>query len=298
MSDPSSRAGAAGPAVCTIVAKNYLAYARTLMKSLVRHNPGVAAYVLFVDDIAGFVDPAAEAFRTLGLQDLDLPRPAEFCFRYDVMELSTAVKPYLLQELFARGHGKVLYIDPDIWVFRPLDELFAWLEESDVLLTPHLTGPLGDGRYPDERDILLSGTYNLGFLGIADTPNVRGLLRWWADRCEFLCVSDITHGMFVDQRWMDLTPGLADRVRVIRDPGWNVAYWNLKHRALEGPPGAPAANGSPVRFYHWSGFNPTKPTALSKHQDRYPTIETEPLVSMARLAGLLQGRPSHLDRDA
>jgi hypothetical protein len=282
MSDPSSRAGAAGPAVCTIVAKNYLAYARTLMKSLVRHNPGVAAYVLFVDDIAGFVDPAAEAFRTLGLQDLDLPRPAEFCFRYDVMELSTAVKPYLLQELFARGHGKVLYIDPDIWVFRPLDELFAWLEESDVLLTPHLTGPLGDGRYPDERDILLSGTYNLGFLGIADTPNVRGLLRWWADRCEFLCVSDITHGMFVDQRWMDLTPGLADRVRVIRDPGWNVAYWNLKHRALEGPPGAPAANGSPVRFYHWSGFNPTKPTALSKHQDRYPTIETEPLVSMAR----------------
>ncbi len=282
MSEPSSRSGSQGPAVCTIVAKNYLAYARTLAKSVQRASPGVAMYVLFVDDVAGFVDPAAETFRSLGLDDLPLPRPAEFKFRYDVMELSTAVKPFLLRELFARGHGQVLYIDPDIWVFRPLDELFAFLDESDVLLTPHLTGPLGDGRYPDERDILLSGTYNLGFLGIADTPNVHRLLDWWGARCEFLCVSDITHGMFVDQRWMDLAPGLADRVRVLRDPGWNVAYWNLKHRALAGPPGAPTADGSPVRFYHWSGFNPTRPTALSKHQDRYPTIETEPLLSMAR----------------
>lgn len=282
MSEASTRAGSLGPAVCTIVAKNYLAYARTLMKSFLRANPGVAAYVLFVDDVEGFVDPKAEAFRTLGLADLTLPRPAEFTFRYDVMELSTAVKPFLLRELFARGHGKVLYIDPDIWVFRPLGELFAALDESDVLLTPHLTGPLGDGKYPDEPDILLSGTYNLGFLGVADTPNVQRLLAWWSDRCEFQCVSDITHGLFVDQRWMDLTPGLADRVRVLRDPGWNVAYWNLKHRALAGPPAAPTANGAPVRFYHWSGFNPTRPTALSKHQDRYLTITTEPLLSMAR----------------
>ena len=133
-----------------------------------------------------------------------------------------------------------------------------------MLLTPHLTGPLGDGKYPDERDILLSGTYNLGFLGVANTPNVHGLLDWWAERCEFLCVSDITHGMFVDQRWIDLAPGFADKVRVLRDPGWNVAYWNIKHRPLAGPPDAPTAGGRPVRFYHWSSFNPTRPHRRSR----------------------------------
>jgi glycosyltransferase involved in cell wall biosynthesis len=282
MAAPSQRDGTLGPAVCTIVAKNYLAYARTLMKSLRLRHPDLALYVLFVDDVADFVDPAVEPFRCLGLADLPLPSPRELCFRYDVMELSTAVKPFLLRQLFARGHGKVLYIDPDIWVFRPLDDLFAWLDESDVLLTPHLTGALGDGKYPDERDILLSGTYNLGFLGIADTEQVDALLRWWAERCEFLCVSDITHGMFVDQRWMDLAPGFVDKVRIVRDPGYNLAYWNLKHRALSGAPEAPLANGSPVRFYHWSGFDPTRPTALSKHQDRFPAIDTEPLHAMAR----------------
>ena len=276
------RAGASGPAVVTIIAKNYLAYARSLVKSLRRFHPDLAVYVLFVDETAGFVDPAQEDFMMLDLGVLDLPRRQEFLFRYDVMELSTAVKPYVLQWLFERGHGKVLYLDPDIWVFAPLHDLFEWLEDADVLLTPHLTAPLGDGKYPDERDILLSGTYNLGFMGIARAPQVDALLAWWADRCEFYCVSDITHGMFVDQRWMDLTPGLVDRVRIVRDPGYDVAYWNINHRRLSGPPGAPLVNGEAVRFYHWSGFDPRKPTALSKHQNRYPVIETEPLLSMAR----------------
>jgi len=282
MPEGTPRAGASGPAVCTIVARNYLAYARALVKSLRRFHPDLPVYVLFVDDTAGFVDPAQEDFVLLDLGVLDLPRRPEFLFRYDVMELSTAVKPYLLQWLFRRGHDKVLYLDPDIWVFAPLHDLFAWLDEADVLLAPHLTGPLGDGKYPDERDILLSGTYNLGFLGIARAPQVDDLLAWWADRCELYCVSDITHGMFVDQRWMDLTPGLVDRVRVVRHPGYDLAYWNLKHRRLAGPPGAPQVNGERVHFYHWSGFDPRKPTALSKHQNRYPVIETEPLLSMAR----------------
>jgi hypothetical protein len=282
MSQGSPRAGASGSAVVTIIARNYLAYARALVKSLRRFHPDLPVYVLFVDDTSGFVDLAQEDFTVLGLDVLDLPRRQEFLFRYDVMELSTAVKPYVLQWLFARGHGKVLYLDPDLWFFAPLDPLFAWLEDADVLLTPHLTGPLGDGKYPDERDILLSGTYNLGFMGIARAPQVDALLAWWADRCEFYCVSDITHGMFVDQRWMDLTPGLVDRVRIVRDPGYDVAYWNIKHRRLSGPPGAPLVNGEPVCFYHWSGFDPRKPTALSKHQNRYPVIETEPLLSMAR----------------
>jgi glycosyltransferase involved in cell wall biosynthesis len=282
MPEGTPRAGAAGPAVCTIIAKNYLAYARALVKSVRRHHPGLAFYVLFVDDTAGFVDAAEEDFELLDLGVLDLPRRQEFLFRYDVMELSTAVKPYLLRWLFDRGHDKVLYLDPDLWFFRPLDDLFAWLDDADVLLIPHLTGPLGDGMYPDERDILLSGTYNLGFIGLRRSPQVDQLLAWWADRCEFFCVSDITHGMFVDQRWMDLTPGQVDRVRIIRHPGYNLAYWNLKHRLLAGDPAAPVANGEPVVFYHWSGFDALKPTALSKHQNRYPVIDSEPLLSMAR----------------
>ena len=65
---------------------------------------------LFVDETAGFVDPAQEDFMMLDLGVLDLPRRQEFLFRYDVMELSTAVKPYLLRWLFVGpGGGRTVY---------------------------------------------------------------------------------------------------------------------------------------------------------------------------------------------
>ena len=34
-------------------------------------------------------------------------------------------------------------------------------------------------------------------------------------------------GLFVDQRWCDHVPALFDKVKVVRDPGYNVASWNL-----------------------------------------------------------------------
>ena len=272
--------GAAGPAFCTIIAKNYLAFARVLARSLARRQPGAAVYVLLVDDVEGRFEPAREPFELLLLGDLPLPRPREMCFRYDVMELSTAVKPFLLRELLARGHDRVVFLDPDIRVYRPLDAVLDGLKEADMLLTPHLTSPLGDDKHPGEREILMAGAYNLGFLGLARTPAVEGFLGWWGERCEEQCVAEPERGLFVDQRWMDLAPGLLDRVRVLRHPGYNVAYWNLHDRRLQGPPDDAHVNGEPLVFFHFSGLDPLKPARLSRHQDRYPSVSGEPLASL------------------
>ncbi len=67
---------------------------------------------------------------------------------------------------------------------------------------------------------------------------------------------------------MDLTPGLFEGVRVLRDPGYNVAYWNLHERAIS-LEGGPHVNGLPLHFFHFSGFDPDQPSVLSKYQDRY-----------------------------
>jgi glycosyltransferase involved in cell wall biosynthesis len=274
--------GAAGPAFCTIIAKNYLAYARVLCASLRRQHPEAATYVLLVDDVDGFFEPEKESFRLLQLHDLPLPRPRELCFRYDVLELSTAVKPFLLQALFERGHDRLVFLDPDIRAFAPLAAVLSLLEDSEMVLTPHLTSPLRDEKHPSEREILMAGVYNLGFLGLAPTPATLRFLEWWADRCEEQCVSEPERGLFVDQRWMDLAPGFLDRVRVLRDPGYNVAYWNLHDRTLAGTAEAPLVNGEPLVFFHFSGLDPLKPGLLSRHQDRYPSVASEPLASLVR----------------
>jgi glycosyltransferase involved in cell wall biosynthesis len=95
-------------------------------------------------------------------------------------------------------------------------------------------------------------------------------------------------GLFVDQRWVDLVPGLFSSVTIHRDPGCNVAYWNLYHRHVEYSDGEHTVNGSPLKFYHFSGFYPDHPDVVSKHQTRY-TFRDIPVVK-----GLFDGYQDRL----
>ena len=61
-----------------------------------------------------------EPFTTVPLEELPLPNPRQFCFRYTLLELNTAVKPWMFEHLFERGYDRVIYLDPDIVVYSPL----------------------------------------------------------------------------------------------------------------------------------------------------------------------------------
>ena len=84
------------------------------------------------------------------------------------------------------------------------------------------------------------------------------------------CIVDPERGFFVDQRWMDLVPGLAEDFHLLRDPGFNVAYWNLRlahARARAGRRRARRRRAAPALPLQRLP-TPTRRTALSKHQDR------------------------------
>jgi glycosyltransferase involved in cell wall biosynthesis len=281
VSDTSSTVNVPEAAFCTILARNYLAHARVLCRSLREHNPDVPVYALVVDEPEGYFDPTKEDFVCLSLADLDLLDARSLAFRYGVVELCTAVKPRFLSRVLARGHRKLLYLDPDIRVYRTLDPLLALLDTAQAVLTPHLTERAEGGTEPGELDVLLFGVYNLGFLGLAAGPEVAAFLDWWWDRCREHCVIDPASGLFVDQRWMDLAPGMLDRVRVVREPGYNLARWNLSQRRLSGSAEAPLVNGEPLSFFHFSAFDPLRPTRFFWPADGGPRPTTEPLRSVA-----------------
>src|SRR5262249_7961697 len=157
-----------------------------------------------------------------------IPNTPHVYFKYDVMELNTAVKPYFLTWLFEqRGFRKVIYFDPDILVLQPLDRLWSLLDEHMMLLPPHITEPYDDALHPTEIEINQTGIFNLGFIGLSDRPEARKFLSWWENRLYDHCASEVSRGLFTDQRWVNFAPVMFEGVHVLKEPVYNIAYWNL-----------------------------------------------------------------------
>jgi glycosyltransferase involved in cell wall biosynthesis len=258
--------------VFTIASKNYLPQVRLLFSSLREHHPQFARCLILCDEAEGVGDLAGKIFEVLPADQLPIKKFRHMAFKYKVVELNTAVKPFAAQALFAKWDVDALvYLDPDIFVYRPLEELLQALEDHSIVLIPHLTDFLvEDGRMPDERVFLQCGAYNLGFLALRRGKDAARLLSWWAGHCADDCRESIEDGLFVDQKWVDLVPGFFDLVYILRHPGYDTAYWNLPHRPLaRDASGAFLAAGRPLAFFHFSGFNPLAPQVVSKYSDRY-----------------------------
>ena len=264
--DPQTRRAA-----CTIISPNYLAYARTVAQSYLTQHPGHRFFVLIVADLADGSAFAHEPFEAVPLNGIGLEDVRREAMKYDILELNTNVKPTFMRWLIAtHGLERLVYLDPDIFVYAPLTPVFEALEQNDAVLTPHMTSPIFDGRSPDEQALLYNGTYNLGFIAVRNTAESDRLLAWWERRCLDLGFSEGRTGLFVDQKWMNLAPGLFKHVAILRHRGCNMAYWNLHDRVLSGDDAAPLVNGEEeLCFFHFSGIVPSDPAVLSKHTDRF-----------------------------
>ena len=260
-------------AVFTIVSKNYLAHARVFADSFLKNNPGVKVYVVLVDRLKHYFNPKKESFEVIEAEKIGIKNTKSFLFKYNILELNTAVKPFFFEYLFEKyKFKKILYFDPDILVVNKLDYLFRLLDKHSIILTPHITKPINDNLKPNEIDLLKSGSYNLGFIGLAKRRQTKIFLNWWQERIYDKCLYDVENGLFVDQKWINLVPSLFPNYFIIYHPGYNVAYWNLHERKVvlsKKGLKKTRVNKKPLYFFHFSGFDPEKTTLVSIHQDRF-----------------------------
>lgn len=292
-------ASGAGSVVGTIVARNYLAYAMVLEASVREHDPDVDVVTLLVDGTEADREQPGLG-RVVLPGDLGLP-PDELepmVLMYSVMELSTALKPALLRHLLSSGYRSAAYLDPDIYVVGSLRNVFDAAQEHGIALTPHtLRAVPRDGLEIAERSIMRAGIFNLGFVAVAEQAGE--FLDWWHTRLRTDAVVDFAAAMFTDQRWADWIPALFGHT-VLRDPGLNVAYWNAHERPLTtDADGQVLADGRPLRFVHFSGFDPVRPGVLSKHTGRYPRALLSDAPVLARLCAEYAERlvaAGHLER--
>jgi hypothetical protein len=254
--------------IFTSISLNYLPKARILASTVKKFHPDWIFHLLISDRAMDQNDPTAEIIpsrsqfdRIIWIDALDVDNLPGWIFKHSVMEICTAVKGPFLQQLIREGAERIIYLDPDIAVFNTLDPLIDLLEDHAILLVPHLLD------YSDYEQAILDneimgvmrhGIFNLGFFAInASKTDGKRFAQWWGNRVLNYCYADYERGLFTDQKWCDLVPAYFADCHIVRDPGYDVASWNIDKRQVSmAEDGQIRIDGKyPLRFYHFTGYD-------------------------------------------
>lgn len=274
-SSPPPNAHMSRQALVTVVTRNYLHYAAALADSCQRWQPAWELHVLLADRLPPDISlPASLSGGNVQLMygdQLDqIANWQRFAFQYTPFELSCALKPFAMQRVLDQGCEQVTFIDADLALYAPLASITQALQSHSIALIPHLHRPLPrDGRKPIENNFLNAGTFNGGLLACRDDAVGRDFLQWWQQHLQRDCYVDVAGGVFVDQKWLNLVPGLFPSVAIVRQPGCNTGHWTLSQYPLTHDPTQGYRVGDyPLECFHFSNFLPANPYEFMHSQSR------------------------------
>ncbi|MBL7730074.1 MAG: hypothetical protein JNM88_02770 [Chitinophagaceae bacterium] len=242
---------------CTIITKNYIPYAATLLRSLQRLQPSEQLVALIVDNDGGAPGNPMPGMRYIRMDDIYKVANADLIYANyadkNADALRWGLKPVLLEYLLAEGCEKVIYADCDLFFFSGYEFLFDELNNYSVLLTPG-----GTTRNPmqHEEEFLSGykyGQFNAGLVGV--NKEAIPMLRWWGRCCAYRVETNFADGLFVDQKYLDAVPVLFPNAGIVRHKGCNVAFWNQHeyNRVQQGK--EVLINGEyPVVFIHFTNL--------------------------------------------
>ena len=231
-------------AICTVCSRKYLPQAMTMIWSLQRLSDRYSFHVYLSDLTANNCHDLATKYSDIEFLFVDQFADAQIfdnALLLNDLEFNTSLKSIALTDVLARFSRKTFYCDSDLYFLAEPLAAIAALDFSGVLLTPHQVAPLSD-----ESDFQMSrtGVFNSGFFGVAGSIGGE-VASWLAHKSRHYCLLEPEEGIFVDQKWFDLIPAIFKDVQILRDPGYNLAYWNIESRGL----------GENTVFLHLSGFD-------------------------------------------
>ena len=198
---------------------------------------------------------------------------------YTPTEFAAACKPLFMAEVFRRYPDvrRLVYADPNVLFLQPLTAVWDQLQEANALLTPHITKhPNHTARpglsWPDEKFFQNVGLYSADFLAFRRSVETDRLLAWWQDRVQSRAYIDFCAGLCTDQLWLMHVCVFFRDVRIIKNPGWHVALWNLPERTLQSEGEGwrvhgPTDTNQPLVFFNARGlFNADE--GFFPHQNR------------------------------
>lgn len=222
----------------TSCASNYIHKARVMGKSLKNYHPEINLHLVISDKLPQNFDLEKEPFDSvITIEELGINNLNSWIFKHTIPEMCAAVKAISFAKILNEYEcDKLFYIDPDMVIFSPMDDLITKLDDYSILLTPHQLEPEESIKaiIYNEHTFLKYGVFNLGFVAVKNSSQGKKFTRWWSDRCLEFCYDDVANGLYSDQRLIDLAPSFFSELHILRNSAYNVATWNLNQRLVSG----------------------------------------------------------------
>jgi glycosyltransferase involved in cell wall biosynthesis len=238
---------------CCYFDHRYLPRGLAMIRSLKKHQPGAAIWVLCLSEDCHRVltllrEPGVHLIR---LEDLEamFPALAQARSNRSLIEYYFTCTPSLVRFVLSKvaEQDVVTYVDSDLYFFSNPEPLFKELGSNAVSIIPH--------RFPKRLQYLERyGLYNVGWMSFRNDARGHAVACWWQDRCNEWCYDVLDGDRFADQKYLDRIATDFNGVVVIAHPGANLAPWNLARYRLSVSVAKLMVDEWPLIFFHFHGL--------------------------------------------
>jgi hypothetical protein len=240
-------------AYCTMFDLGYLSRGLALIHSLRIHGVDDDIWVLCLDDeTEAFLQRISlKGVHTATRRDLEGATSGllEAYSNRSLTEYFFTCTPALVRFVLgaAEHYTWVTYLDSDMYFFINPSSAYAEIGTGDVGIVPH--------RFPEGlKSLEQYGTFNVAWVMFRNNPAGIACAEWWRDQCLDWCCDHPDNGRYADQGYLDQFPARFPSTVILKDPGINVAPWNLGRHLVTEEDGHLKADGSNLMFFHFHGL--------------------------------------------
>lgn len=230
-----------------ISSEEYLGYYNVLYESFKKHSPGVKQILYFIGkNVPSRFDEVVDI--TQWFDDTNSS--------YTPLERICSLRARVVLDAFEKGYERVVFCGAKLEFFSCPFDLIVF--DENAVVTPHILEPLPeDGKFPSNSTVSFSGHISTDLVAFKNCTEIIRFLNWQDRILQRRCKS--SQHTYLDQSWLNFLPFFVDNVKILRDPRYNVAYWNYYQRQLP---------FDEMVCFQYSGLPLDNPKKISTHQDR------------------------------
>lgn len=224
-----------------------------MSSSLMSHNPNITLFIVCMDkevehELTLNPIPSSKIYSHEKLQEF---RPelkklkkkrtkAEYFFT-----CSAQVCDFIIQK--NKEIDILNYIDADLYFFNSVESIYSELGKASIGIIEHKFHWLSKQK-------IKYGRFNVGWITFRNDNQGRKCISGWAKDCMDWCYQRLERGLYADQKYLDYWPSKYSNIKILENPGLNLAIWNVKNYKLKTINNRIYVNESPLIFYHFAGL--------------------------------------------